>query len=322
MSAVRPRVPGQVAGSICDLVGNTPLVRLQTLDRDTPGVQIYAKLEFLNPGGSVKDRPALQMLLDAEAAGRLRPGMSIIDSTSGNTGVALALYGAARGYQVNLVMPQNVSQVRKDMLEAFGANIVYSDPMDGSDGAIRLVRAMVAEDPARYLYTDQYGNASNPRAHYLTTAPEILAAVGDRLTHFVAGIGTSGTIVGTGRRLKEHRASIQVIGVEPEDQFHGLEGLKHIATSIVPPIYDPSVLDRTIFMDTDLGWNMAEQLGLEEGILAGHSAGAALAAALQVAKEVCARKEEGLIVTIVPDHASRYVEVRRDSSAPSGHLPR
>lgn len=300
----------RVIESICDAVGNTPLVRLDTLDRETPGVEIHAKLEFTNPGGSVKDRPALQMLLDAERAGRLRQGMSIIDSTSGNTGVALALYGAARGYHVSLVMPENVSQVRKDMLEAFGAEIIYSDPMDGSDGAIRRVREIVARDPHRYFYTDQYGNPSNPRAHYLTTAQEIIDAIGDHITHFVAGIGTSGTIMGSSKRLKEHRASIQIIGVEPEDQFHGLEGLKHIATSIVPGIYDPTLIDRTIYMDTDRGWNMSDRLAEEAGLLVGHSGGAAAAGALEVAREVTAAGGTGVVVAILPDHASRYVEVR------------
>lgn len=301
--------------SISGAVGNTPLVRLETVDCETPGVEIHAKLEYLNPGGSVKDRPALQMLLDAEARGALRPGMSIIDSTSGNTGVALALYGTARGYRVNLVMPENVSQVRKDMLRAFGAEIVFSDPLEGSDGAIRLVRSLVSKEPDRYFYTDQYNNASNPRAHYLTTAPEILAKVGDRITHFVTGIGTSGTIMGTGRRLKEHRAEIEIVGVEPKDQFHGLEGLKHIATSIVPGIYDASILDRTIFMETELGWEMSERLAHDEGLLVGHSAGAAAAGALQVARELVVQKRTGLIVAILPDHASRYVEVRTSARA-------
>jgi cysteine synthase B len=273
-------------------------------------VEIFAKLEFMNPGGSVKDRPALQMLLDAEAAGTLRPGMAIIDSTSGNTGVALALYGTARGYRVSLVMPENVSQVRKDMLRAFGAEIIFSDPMDGSDGAIRLVRDLVSRNPGRFLYTDQYNNPSNPRAHYLTTAPEIIEQVGGSITHFVAGIGTSGTIMGTGRRLKEHRPEIQIVGVEPEDQFHGLEGLKHIATSIVPGIYDANQLDRTIYMQTEVGWNMSDRLAHETGLLLGHSAGAAAAGALLVAQEASAKRERGVVVAILPDHASRYVDVR------------
>jgi cysteine synthase B len=305
------RTSVRAIASLCDAVGNTPLVRLTTIDRESPGVEIYAKLEYMNPGGSVKDRPALQMLLDAEASGNLRPGMSIIDSTSGNTGVALALYGAARGYRVNLVMPENVSQVRKDMLRAFGAEIFYSDPMDGSDGAIRLVRELVRRDPNRYFYTDQYNNPSNPRAHYLTTAPEIIRDLGHRLTHIVAGIGTSGTVMGIGRRLKEYRSDIQIVGVEPEDQFHGLEGLKHIATSIVPGIYDARQIDRTIYMDTDLGWNMSERLAHEMGLLVGHSAGAAAEGALRIAQELSNRNERGVIVAILPDHASRYVDIRK-----------
>jgi cysteine synthase B len=299
-----------VLQSLSEAVGNTPLVRLETLDRETPGVEIHAKLEYLNPGGSVKDRPALEMLLDAEKRGALRPGMSIIDSTSGNTGVALALYGAARGYKVSLVMPENVSQVRKDMLRAFGAQIIFSDPMEGSDGAIRLVRELVAKEPNRYFYTDQYNNASNPGAHGRTTAPEIIAEVGERLTHFVGGIGTSGTVMGTGRRLREYRREIQIVGVEPQDQFHGLEGLKHIKTSIIPGIYRDDGLDRTIFMDTEVGWVMSERLAHEEGLLVGHSAGAAAAGALLIARELIAEKRTGLIVAILPDHASRYVEVR------------
>jgi S-sulfo-L-cysteine synthase (O-acetyl-L-serine-dependent) len=299
-----------ILGSICEAAGNTPLVRLSKIEEQTHGTEIWAKLEFMNPGGSVKDRPALQMILDAEADGRLAPGMSLIDSTSGNTGVALALYGAARGYRVTLVMPENVSSARKNMLCAFGAEIVYSDPMDGSDGAIRLVRKMVSEAPDRYFYTNQYANPSNPRAHYLHTAEEIIRVVGRRLTHFVAGVGTSGTVMGNGRRMREYDAKIQIIGVEPDDEFHGLEGLKYIEASIVPDIYDRSVLHRTIFMDTDRGWNVSEMLADREGLLVGHSAGAAVAAAMQVADELFAEGRTGVIACVLPDHASRYVEVK------------
>lgn len=294
--------------SICDAVGNTPLVRLRSIDRETPGVEIWAKLEHTNPGGSVKDRPALQMLLDAEAEGLLRPGMRLIDSTSGNTGVALALYGAARGYHVTLVMPQNVSTARKLLVGAYGAEIIYSDPMEGSDGAIRLVREVVEREPGRYFYTDQYGNRSNPRAHFLTTGAEILADLGERLTHFVTGIGTSGTIIGTGRRLKRFSEQIQVIGLEPDDAFHGLEGLKHLASSIVPAIYDPRVLDETLFIDTESGWTTTERLAKEEGLIVGHSSGGNVEGALRVARRLCERGERGVIVTIICDHASRYVE--------------
>lgn len=297
--------------SVADLAGNTPLVRLTAIDRETPGVEIWAKLEFENPGGSVKDRPALQMLLDAESEGRLVRGMSIIDSTSGNTGIALALYGGARGYLVSLVMPSNVSSARKSLIAAYGAEIIFSDPLEGSDGAIRLVRKLTAAEPGRYLYTDQYGNPSNPRAHFLTTAPEILSVLGDRLTHFVTGIGTSGTIIGTGRRLKRHNPAIQVVGVEPDDAFHGLEGLKFLKTSIVPRIYDAGVLDETLFIDTESGWVTTDRLTREEGLWVGHSSGANVEGALRVARRMVAAKQTGVIATILCDHAARYVEPKR-----------
>jgi cysteine synthase B len=299
-----------ILGSISEAAGNTPLVRLHKIEEQTHGTEIWAKLEFMNPGGSVKDRPALQMILDAEAKGLLKPGMSLVDSTSGNTGVALALYGAARGYRVTLVMPENVSSARKNMLRAFGAEIVYSDPMDGSDGAIRLVRRMVTDEPDRFFYTNQYANPSNPRSHYLHTAEEIIRDLGPRLTHFVAGVGTSGTVMGNGRRLREYSDRIQIIGVEPDDEFHGLEGLKHIRTSIVPDIYDASLLHRTIFLETDRGWNVSELLADREGLLVGHSAGAAVAAAMIVADELYAEGKTGVIACVLPDHASRYVEVK------------
>lgn len=302
--------PAPIIGSICEAVGCTPLVRLERIDAETPGVEIWAKLEFMNPGGSVKDRPALRMILDAEEVGLLRPGMSIIDSTSGNTGVALALYGAARGYRVALVMPENVSSARKNMLRAFGAEIIYSDALEGSDGALRKVREIVEADPQAYFYANQYGNESNWRAHYFGTAPEIIRELGDRLTHFVAGVGTSGTVMGNGRRLKEHDPRIEIVGVEPDDELHGLEGLKHIRTSIVPDIYDSSLLDRTVFMETDEGWNMAEELASREGLLVGHSAGAVAAAAVRVAKDLTAERRTGVIACVLPDHASRYVELR------------
>lgn len=296
------------SASVSDAVGKTPLVRLLSVEPPGSKVEIWAKLELLNPGGSVKDRPALQMILDAEAAGRLRPGMNIIDSTSGNTGVALSLFGAARGYKVTLVMPENVSEARKRIVRAYGAEVIYSDPLEQSDGAIRLVREIVARDSTRYLYTDQYSNPANPRAHYLTTAPEILAELGPRLTHLVVGIGTSGTLIGTGRRLKEVLPTVKIVGLEPDDPFHGLEGLKHLASSIVPGIYDPSVLDETLFIDTDAGWNMTERLALEEGYLVGYSAGANVEGARRVAERLAAAGEAGTIVTVLCDHASRYIE--------------
>lgn len=300
-------IRARTVGSIADAVGRTPMVRLTSVEPE--GAEIWAKLEFLNPGGSVKDRPALNLILAAEASGDLRPGMSIIDSTSGNTGVALALYGAARGYEVTLVMPSNVSSARKSMLSAFGAHIIYSDPMDGSDGAIELVRKIVAEQPGRYYYTNQYNNEANWRAHHDGTAEEIIEALGDRITHFVAGVGTSGTVMGTGRRLRAYRDDIEVVGVEPDDEFHGLEGLKYIETSIKPGIYDPSVLTRTFFCPTDAGWDMSERLVRDEGLLVGHSAGAVVYAAQKLAEEARAAGKAAVVVAVLPDHASRYVEV-------------
>jgi len=300
----------RIGASIADAVGRTPLVRLERLEREVPGVELWAKLELCNPGGSVKDRPALQMLLDAESDGRLRTGMAIIDSTSGNTGIALALFGGARGYRVSLVMPDNVSSARKALVAAYGAEIIYSDPLEGSDGAIRLVRELVTKSPDRYFYTDQYGNPSNPRAHFLGTGAEIAAELGERLTHFVTGIGTSGTVIGTGRRLKRHRPDIRVVGVEPDDAFHGLEGLKFLATSIVPRIYDPGVLDETLFIDTESGWRTTDRLAREEGMLAGHSSGANIEGALRIARRLVAAGQRGVIATIVCDHAARYVEPR------------
>jgi cysteine synthase B len=291
---------------ISALVGNTPLVRLRHVTRDlSPKVEVYAKLEFLNPGGSVKDRPALQIIKDAEASGRLGAGKALIDATSGNTGVAYAMLGAARGHEICLVMPSNVSQARKDITRAFGATLIFSDPMDQSDGAIRLVRDLVERDTeGRYFYADQYSNEANPRAHYLTTGREIFEATEGRVTHFVTGIGTSGTIMGTGRRLKAYRPDIQVIAVEPDDAFHALEGLKHMASSIVPNIFKAQELDGTISMPSEEGWDMADRLGREEGLLVGHSGGANVAGALRVARQL----EQGVVVTVLCDHADRYLD--------------
>lgn len=294
--------------SICDAVGRTPLVRLRAIDADFPGVELWAKLEFTNPGGSVKDRPALNMIVAAEESGAIRSGVTLLDSTSGNTGVALALYGAARGHRVALVMPENVSSVRKALLRAFGAEIIYSDPMEGSDGAIRHAHTLIEGEPERYLYLNQYHNPANWRAHLEGTGPEIWAATQGRVSHFVAGIGTSGTVMGTGRYLKRMRSEVIVVGVEPDDPFHGLEGLKHLESSIVPGIYDAAVLDRTEFIDTDRGWAMAERVRDAEGIQVGNSGGAALQAAVNLAGEVAEAGATAVIVTIFPDHASRYLE--------------
>lgn len=292
--------------SVVDAVGNTPLLRLRQVTRDAPGVEVYAKLEFMNPGGSVKDRPALRMMQDALADGRLSPGKILIDSTSGNTGVAYSLFGAALRVPVQLVMPSNVSKPRKDIATAFGTEIIYSDPMEGSDGAIRLVREIVAADPDRFFYPDQYANPGNPRAHYDGTGREILEAVGDRITHFVAGLGTTGTMMGTTRRLKEHGAPIRCIAVEPDDPLHGLEGLKHLASSLVPPIYDASVPDETRTCSTEAGWDMADRLAREEGLHVGHSSGANVHVAVQLAEELAREGKRGCVVVIVCDRGDRY----------------
>jgi cysteine synthase B len=264
------------------------------------------KLECMNPGGSVKDRAALRMIEDAMKDGRLTRGKMLIDSTSGNTGVAYSVFGAAFGIPVQLVMPSNVSQPRKDIARAFGTEITFSDPLEGSDGAIHLVKKIVASDPERYFYPDQYQNPANPLAHYHGTGAEILDAVGDRITHFVTGLGTTGTMMGTGRRLKEHSRRIRCIAVQPAEAMHGLEGLKHLASGLVPAIYDPTVADETMFVATEDGWDMADELVAKEGLHVGHSSGANVWAAAKVARAMLDRGEEGCVVTIVCDRGDRY----------------
>lgn len=288
--------------SIVEAVGHTPMVRLRNLEKDCPGVELYLKLEYANPGGSVKDRPALRMMLDAIADGRLTKDKILIDATSGNTGVAYSLFGAALGYRVQLVMPSNVSRARRDIALAYGTELIPSDPMEGSDGAIRLVREIVKKEPERFFYPDQYSNPSNPRAHYLGTGAEILAQVGDRITHFVTGLGTSGTMMGTTRRLREHSRKIVCIAAEPEDALHGLEGLKHMASSIVPDIYDPKLPDEILPVGTEAGWDMADRVAREEGMHIGHSSGANVWAALAIAKRI----GRGCVVTIACDRGDRY----------------
>jgi cysteine synthase B len=299
-------VRGRRLASVVDAVGRTPLVRLTKAARHVPDVEVWAKLEFANPGGSVKDRPALRMMTDALADGRLTTGKTLIDSTSGNTGVAYSLFGAALGIPVRLVMPSNVSKARKDIIRAFGTEIVYSDPMEGSDGAIVLARDLAAKDPDRYFYPDQYSNPSNWRAHYDGTGAEILEALADRITHFVAGLGTTGTMMGTSRRLHEHTRPIQCVAVEPTDALHGLEGLKHLATSMVPPIYDASVPDRVYPVTTEDGWDMADRMAREEGLHIGHSSGANIFAALKIAEELARAGTGGCVVAIVADRGDRY----------------
>jgi cysteine synthase B len=288
---------------ITRLVGNTPLLRVRLFEREFPNVEVYAKAEWFNPGGSVKDRAALSMIEDGERRGALTPDKTIIDSTSGNTGIAYALIGAAKGYRVKLVMPGNVSAERKALVTAFGAEIVYSDAGEGSDGAILKVREIVAADPEHYFYPDQYSNPANPRAHYEGTAVEILEQSAGRITHFVAGLGTTGTFVGTSRRLKEHDASIRTIAVEPEDSFHGLEGLKYLPTAIVPKIWDPTVADEIWGCPTEPAYDLARTLARTEGLLVGHSSGAALWAVRKLAETI----REGVVVTVFPDSGDRYL---------------
>jgi S-sulfo-L-cysteine synthase (O-acetyl-L-serine-dependent) len=292
--------------SILDAVGNTPLVRLGKVAAAYPNVDVWAKLECANPGGSVKDRPALRMILDALADGRLTRDKILIDATSGNTGVAYSLFGAALGIRVQLVMPSNVSKARKDVSRSFGTDFVLTDPMEGSDGAIRAVREIVGREPAKYFYPDQYSNPSNWRAHYDGTGREIVAALGERLTHFVAGLGTTGTMMGCTRRIKAHRPDIECVAVEPDQALHGLEGLKHLATSLVPAIYDPKVPDRIMPVSTENGWDMADRLAREEGLHVGHSSGANVFAALQIAKTLADQRRSGCVVAIVCDRGDRY----------------
>ena len=293
-----------IAASLAQLVGNTPLVRLRSLE--PRGVEIHAKLEWFNPGGSVKDRAALQIIQDALERGDL-PKRTLLDSTSGNTGIAYAWIGAALGVRVALIMPGNVSEARKRIARAYGAEVIFSDTQEQSDGAIRLARKLAQEEPDRWFYADQYSNAANPRAHVLTTAREIWEQTQGRATHVVLGIGTGGTVMGTGRGLKAFDPRVQVIAVEPAEPMHGLEGLKHMPSSIVPKIYVESELDRKLSIDTDAGWDMADRLIADEGLLAGHSAGAAAAGAVQIAQELAARGESGVVVTLFPDKADRYL---------------
>jgi S-sulfo-L-cysteine synthase (O-acetyl-L-serine-dependent) len=292
--------------SVLEAIGNTPSIRLDRIGREVPGVEIYLKLEFANPGGSVKDRPAFSMVQQALATGALSDDKVLIDATSGNTGVAYSLIGAALGFRVELVMPANVTRARKDITQAFGTKLTFSSPMEGSDGAIVLVRELVKKNPEKYFYSDQYSNPYNPLAHYRGTGHEILDAFGDRITHFVAGLGTSGTAMGTTRRLHEHPRKIQCVAVEPAEALHGLEGLKHMASSIQPQIYDPTVPDEILPVTTEEGWEMTERLGAEEGLHVGHSTGANVYGAVKLARRLQSEKKEGCIVAIACDRGDRY----------------
>jgi S-sulfo-L-cysteine synthase (O-acetyl-L-serine-dependent) len=287
-------------------VGNTPLIRLRNVTKDLPdGVEVWAKAEYTNPGGSVKDRAALAMILAGEKSGELTPDKTIIDATSGNTGIAYAMLGAARGYRVTLALPKNASKARKQILKRFGAEIIETDPLEATDGAQRVVRELVANDPEKYFYPDQYNNEANWKAHYATTANEIWWQTNGRVTHFVAGLGTTGTFTGATRRLKELNRQLQAISIQPASPLHGLEGLKHLETAIVPGIYDETLADSNVFVDTEAGQAMTRRLAREEGLFVGPSSGANVHASIEAAKRL---DGEGVIVTILCDGGGKYLD--------------
>lgn len=304
MPAVTSGVP-RTSQSVIDLIGNTPLVRLSSFESGLRNVELWAKAEWRNPGGSVKDRPAARMILDGERSGKLTRDKIILDATSGNTGIAYAMIGAARGYRVRLCVPANVTPERKRILAAYGADIVFTDPMEGSDGAILQAKAMFAAEPDLYFYPDQYNNPGNWLSHYETTAPEIIEQTDGRLTHFVAGLGTSGTFMGVGRRLREVNPAIRLISVQPDSPLHGLEGLKHMGTAIVPGIYDARLADEDIGVSTEEAFDLTRELA-RSGVFVGISSGANLAGALQVAR----RAADAMIVVVFCDGGEKYLSER------------
>jgi S-sulfo-L-cysteine synthase (O-acetyl-L-serine-dependent) len=310
MATLTNSISNSLGTALLDRIGNTPLVRMDRIAAHLPGIQILAKAEWVNPGGSVKDRAASSIVADAQQRGLLAPGKHLLDATSGNTGIAYAMLGAAMGFPVTLCIPSNVSLERKRILAAYGANVIWTDPADGSDGAIRKARALAADEPEKYFYADQYGNDANWRAHYLGTANEIWRQTDGQITHFIAGLGTSGTFVGTSRRLKELNPAIQCISMQPDSPFNGLEGLKHMPTAIVPPIYDAALADRNIEMETEAAYAMAKRLGRTEGLLVGVSSAAAVATCLRIAEEEAAAGREAVIVTILADSADKYLSER------------
>jgi cysteine synthase B len=301
--AFAPRTADDVIGNI----GNTPLLRLAKVAAEFPGIEIYAKAEYFNPGGSVKDRPALNMILEGERSGKLTHDKTLIDATSGNTGIAYAMIGAARGYKVKLCLPLNASIERKRILKAYGAELVLTSADEGSDGAIRRVREIYKSDPDRYFYADQYSNDANWRAHYETTGPEIMAQTEGRITHFVALLGTSGTFTGTSRRLRGELPHVSCISAQPSTGFHGIEGTKHMPTAIVPAIYDEKLADRNLWIETEHCHKMVKRLAREEGLLVGISGAGNVVAALTVARDLQAQGREGVIVTILCDSADKYL---------------
>jgi cysteine synthase B len=300
--------PRMNVDNLDSLIGNTPLLSFRRITAHLPeNVRIYAKAEWMNPGGSVKDRAAANIVREAEWGGALTHDKILLDSTSGNTGIAYAMLGAAKGYRVKLFMPKNVSPERSAILRAYGVEIEFTDPLEGSDGAIRAVRALAAAEPDTYFYADQYNNPANWRAHYETTGVEIWQQTNGAVTHFAAGLGTSGTLMGTGRRLKDYNPAVKVISLQPDSPFHGLEGLKHMPTAIKPGIYDESLADRNIGISTEATYEMARRLAREEGYLVGISAATAMVGALQVAEAAAEAGEAAVVVTIFPDNAYKYL---------------
>lgn len=295
-----PSPPAALGRNVTDLIGNTPLLRLE---KTCPTGNLFAKAEWDNPGQSAKDRPAWRIVQDAEKAGKLKPGVTLLDATSGNTGIAYAMIGAARGYKICLCVPASVTPARIKVLKAYGAELILTDPAQFSDGAILKARELYAANPDGYFYADQYGNPSNWTAHFETTGPEIWAQTEGRVTHFVATLGTGGTFMGVGRFLKSHSPSIQLIEVQPDAAFHGLEGMKHMESSIVPPIYDPTLADRKMTVRTEAAYKAVVELARREGILAGISSGAALEAGRQIARE----NPAGVVVTVFPDNGLKYL---------------
>ena len=299
--------PRTQSGSILDLIGNTPLLSFKRVAQAVAPVRVFAKAEWYNPGGSIKDRAAMSMILDGERRGLLTPDKILIDATSGNTGIAYAMIAALKGFKVKLCLPANASHERKQILKAYGAEMLFSDPGEGSDGAIRLCKQVYDADPEKYFYPDQYNNPANWQAHYNGTAVELLDQTGGAITHFVACMGTSGTFMGTSRRLKREIPSIQVISAQPSSGFHGLEGLKHMPTAIVPGIYDASIADDNLWIETEDAYRMTRWLGRNEGLLVGMSSGANVHAAREVARRIAKDGGKGVVVTVLCDGATKYL---------------
>jgi cysteine synthase B len=308
MIAAYPQGTTSQATQLEQMIGNTPLLGFRSIPAHLPdNIAVYAKAEWANPGGSVKDRAAANIIRQAELDGELRPGMTILDSTSGNTGIAYAMLGAAKGYGVKLFVPGNASPERIAILRAYGAELVLTDPLEGSDGAILAVRELAEREPDQYFYANQYNNPANWQAHYHSTGVEIWEQTGGAVTHFVAGLGTTGTLTGTGRRLKDYDPGIQVIALQPDSPFHGLEGLKHMPTAITPGIYDEALHDRLIEINTEATYETARRLAREEGYLVGISAASAMTGAMVVAEELAASGQPGVVVTLFPDNAYKYL---------------